>query len=168
MHNHPLPKIQSSMTYRILLIFALLYFSLLSCNSAISDRIQNVDFKNTRIEVDTFPVHKQVNIDIETRKRFHFGDKKILILINSSDVVFYGTYLELKKSKISLPEPNKYSKNKSGYLVSVEFHDLYETKRYKWGSDEFNYFDENKINLIKLLYKGNPEESVTLKVEQIE
>jgi hypothetical protein len=156
------------MTYKILLIFALLYFTLSSCSSAISDRIQNIDFKNTNIQVDTFPVHKKVSIDLETRNKFHYGDKKILILINSTYVVFYGTYSELKKIKIPLPKANDYSENSSEYLVSVEFHDIYETKRYKWASDELNYFDENKMNLIKLLYTGNPEESVTLKVEQIE
>lgn len=156
------------MTNKPIIIFALFFVTLFSCTTKISDRIQPVYVDRPDVKEDTFQVYKNVNIDLETVSDFDFADKKILILINSSESVFYGTYKELLKSKIPLPKPNEYSKNKSGYLVAVFIYDNHKKLIFKWASDESNYFSEKKLNLIKLLYTGIPEESVTLKVYQIE
>jgi hypothetical protein len=91
-----------------------------------------------------------------------------MILINSSDVVFNGTYSELLNTKIPLPKPNEYSENQSGYLIGIKVYDLKNKLEYKWASDVTYFLDEKKKNKIKLLYTGIPEESITLNVEQIQ
>lgn len=156
------------MTNKTIIIFALIIVAFYSCNNKISDRMGPINEENLKIQVDTFQIHKKVAIELETEKYFDFGDCKIMILINSSDIVFFGTYAELINSKIPLPKPNEYSKNKSGYLIGIKVYDLKNKCEYKWASDVTYFLDDKKKNKIKLLYTGIPEESITLNVEQID
>jgi hypothetical protein len=156
------------MNNKTLLIYALILFTLSPCNSEISDRIGSLNEEDLKIQVDTFQIHKRVSIVLETEKNFDFEDCQIMILINSSDVVFNGTYSELLNTKIPLPKPNEYSENQSGYLIGIKVYDLKNKLEYKWASDVTYFLDEKKKNKIKLLYTGIPEESITLNVEQIQ
>lgn len=156
------------MTIKTLLIFALILITLCFCNSKISDRMGPLNEKDLKIQVDTFQIYKRVTIVLETERNFDFENCKIMILINSSDVVFNGTYSELLNSKIPLPEPNEYSENQSGYLIGITVYDLKNKLEYRWASDDTYFLDDKKRNKIKLLYTGIHEESITLNVEQMD
>lgn len=156
------------MTIKTFLLFALFVNTLYSCTSKISDRMGPLNAVDLNNQVDTFQISKKVDIILETEKNFDFKDCKILILINSSDVVFFGTNSELLTSKIPLPFPNEYSENQSEYLIGIKVYDLKSKMEYRWASDDTYFLDDKKKNKIKLLYTGIPEESITLNVEQIE
>ena len=153
------------MTIKTILIFALILITLCTCNSKISDRIGPLNENDLLIQVDTFQIHKKVNLELETETNFDFEDCKIRILINSAKVVFMGTYSELKKSIIPLPRPMEYANNDSSYLIGVTVYDLEHKLEYRWASDVAYFLDAKRTNKIKLIYTGIPEESITLRVE---
>jgi hypothetical protein len=152
------------MRNKVILFFVLLFATIYSCTSKISDRIHPLKDASNDFKIDTFQVYKKVKIDLELVSRFDFGNKNIMILINSSERVFYGTYKDLLESKIGLPKPTEYSKNGSAYLIAVFIIDEEEKLIYKWASDESNYLSTKKKNIIELLYTGVPDESITLRV----
>lgn len=141
---------------------------LFSCTTEVSDRIYPMEKERGVVEVDTFDVYKTVRIDLEMNKYFDYGDSRIKILVNSSDVVFYGTYSELIQSKIPLPKPDAHSLNYSGYLIGVTIYDDRNKLEYKWASDATNYLSDKKRNVIQLLYTGIEYESITLDVIQVD
>lgn len=152
------------MKYKILLAVVVIISVVLYQGFTICDRVHPLNKTNIPSEISDFESYKHVKIKLRSCSFLRFTDKKILIIVNTNKIVFWGTYQELLNRKISLPQPDC---NENQYYIAVAVYDFDKQIVYSWSSDTCNTLDEEKTNQINLRYTGSPEESITLDVTQI-